>query len=231
MNKTETDTSRRSLLKGVSALTAMLGTGLVFNANAAEVDHSKMNHDLPIDPNLEELMDYVLECIKMAEICQQHSMHMFQMGDTKLNEDVVVPIKHYHDLIQYTLELREQIKLATPTFGHVADGNFHVHIMYDHRDSEQCKRAEQGLLMLMKKIVEFGGAITGEHGIGLAKSPFLRLQHNPAEIKIMQGIKKLFDLNNILNPGKIFEPFEMWQHQRDYDIVFPWDHGRTKGEA
>lgn len=84
MNKTETNTSRRKILKGVSALTAMLGTGLSFNAHAAEVDHSKMNHDLPIDPKLEELIDYVLECIKMAEICQQHSMHMFQMGDTKL---------------------------------------------------------------------------------------------------------------------------------------------------
>ena len=84
MNKTETNTSRRKLLKGVSVLTAMLGTGLSFSAHAAEVDHSMMNHDLPIDPKLEELMDYVLECIKMAEICQQHAMHMFQMGDTKL---------------------------------------------------------------------------------------------------------------------------------------------------
>ncbi|OUR65498.1 hypothetical protein A9Q79_00430 [Methylophaga sp. 42_25_T18] len=84
MNKTETNASRRKLLKGVSAFTAMLGTGLSFSAHAAEVDHSMMNHDLPIDPHLEELMDYVLECIKMAEICQQHAMHMFQMGDTKL---------------------------------------------------------------------------------------------------------------------------------------------------
>ncbi|OUR70766.1 hypothetical protein A9Q78_11745 [Methylophaga sp. 41_12_T18] len=90
MNKTETNTSRRQLLKGVSALTAMLGTGFSFSAHAAGVDHSMMDHDLPIDPKLEELMDYVLECIKMAEICQQHAMHMFQMGDTKLADCAIV---------------------------------------------------------------------------------------------------------------------------------------------
>jgi len=90
MNKTETNTSRRTLLKGVGALTAVLGTGLSLTAHAAEVDHSMMNHDLPIDPKLEELMDYVLECIKMAEICQQHTMHMFQMGDTKLADCAIV---------------------------------------------------------------------------------------------------------------------------------------------
>jgi len=59
--------------------------------------------------------------------------------------------------------------------------------------------------------------------IGLAKSPFLHLQHSQTEIEVMKGIKKLFDPNNILNPGKIFEPFEMWKHDRDYDFVFPWD--------
>jgi Cys-rich four helix bundle protein (predicted Tat secretion target) len=82
MNKT--NASRRDLLKGIGAATAVLGSGLAFNANAAEVDHSKMNHQIPIDPKLEELIDVLLECIKMGEICNQHCMHMFQMGDTSL---------------------------------------------------------------------------------------------------------------------------------------------------
>jgi len=80
----ETNILRRKLLQGLGLATAAISTGLTANLHAAEIDHSKMNHDIPIDPKLEELMDYVLECIKMAEICQQHSMHMFQMGDTKL---------------------------------------------------------------------------------------------------------------------------------------------------
>lgn len=75
---------RRSLLKGLGLAGLAVTSGLSISAHAAEVDHSQMNHDIPIDPKLEELMDYVLECIKMAQICQQHSMHMFQMGDTKL---------------------------------------------------------------------------------------------------------------------------------------------------
>lgn len=146
------------------------------------------------------------------------------MGDTKLNEDIVVPVSSYQALIRYTLELKKKTGLATPTFGHVADGNFHVHLMYNHGDPDQCARAEAGLQMLMEKVVALGGAITGEHGIGLAKSPFMALQHTPAEIAAMQRVKAALDPNGILNPGKMFEPFTMWRHPRDYAHVFPWDH-------
>jgi Cys-rich four helix bundle protein (predicted Tat secretion target) len=76
--------SRRDLLKGLTMASAVLGTGLSLNANASNVDHSKMNHQIPIDIKLEELIDTFLECIKMGEICNQHCMHMFQMGDTTL---------------------------------------------------------------------------------------------------------------------------------------------------
>ncbi|WP_269540031.1 FAD-binding oxidoreductase [Cerasicoccus fimbriatus] len=154
------------------------------------------------------------------------SQAMFQMGDTKLNEDIVVPVQSYEALIRYTLELKKQTGLATPTFGHVADGNFHVHLMYDHGDPDQCAQAERGLQLLMEKVVELGGAITGEHGIGLAKSPFMHLQHSKAEIAAMKRIKDALDPNGILNPGKMFEEFTMWRHERDYSWTFPWDHQR-----
>ncbi|MEO0795357.1 MAG: FAD-linked oxidase C-terminal domain-containing protein [Verrucomicrobiota bacterium] len=154
------------------------------------------------------------------------SQAMFQMGDTKLNEDIVVPISSYIPLIKYTLELKKTTGLATPTFGHVADGNFHVHIMYDHGNADQSARAEEGLNLLMQKVVELGGAITGEHGVGLAKSPFMPLQHSEAEIAAMKRVKDALDPNGILNPGKMFEPFVMWRHERDYDWTFPWDHRR-----
>lgn len=159
------------------------------------------------------------------------SQAMFQMGDTKLNEDIVVPLESYEALIRYTLELKAETGLATPTFGHVADGNFHVHLMYDHGDPAQCAQAERGLNLLMAKVVELGGAITGEHGIGLAKSPFMKLQHTPAEIAAMQCIKHALDPNGILNPGKMFEEFIMWRHERDYSWTFPWDHQRAAGPS
>ena len=79
-----TNASRRDLLKGLGMASAVLGAGISLNANAAAVDHSKMNHQIPINVKLEELIDTFLECIKMGEICNQHTMHMFQMGDTTL---------------------------------------------------------------------------------------------------------------------------------------------------
>jgi len=84
MMENTTNASRRDLLKGLTIASAALGAGLSLNANAAAVDHSMMNHQIPIDNKLEELIDTFLECIKMGEICNQHAMHMFQMGDSTL---------------------------------------------------------------------------------------------------------------------------------------------------
>jgi Cys-rich four helix bundle protein (predicted Tat secretion target) len=84
VGKVTTDSSRRELLKGLGVATAVVGSGLSMKANAGMIDHSKMNHQIPIDVKLEELIDTFLECIKMGEICNQHCMHMFQMGDTTL---------------------------------------------------------------------------------------------------------------------------------------------------
>jgi glycolate oxidase len=75
----------------------------------------------------------------------------------------------------------------------------------------------------MRKVVALGGTITGEHGIGLAKSPFLRFDRSSAEIGAMLAIKKALDPRGIMNPGKIFEPFEVWKH-RPVKIQLPWDH-------
>jgi len=80
----QTNSSRRALLKGFGVASAVVGAGLSLPANAVMVDHSKMNHEIAIDFKLEELIDTFLECIKMGEICNQHCMHMFQMGDTTL---------------------------------------------------------------------------------------------------------------------------------------------------
>ena len=151
------------------------------------------------------------------------SQSMFSLADTKLNEDVVVPIERQVDLIEYTLTLKAQLGLATPTFGHAGDGNLHVHIMYDRADAEQCLRAQQGIQQLMQKVVDLGGVITGEHGIGLAKAPFMALQHRPAELAMMQTLKAAMDPKGILNPGKMFEPFEVWDHS-PVEVKLPWDH-------
>ena len=113
--------------------------------------------------------------------------------------------------------------LPIPTFGHLADGNLHVNIMYHQADPAECRAAEAAVQTLMETVVALGGAISGEHGIGLAKTPFLRLQHRPAQVRAMLAVKKALDPRGILNPGKMFEVFRIWRHPR-IKVRLPWDH-------
>ncbi|WP_269526097.1 FAD-binding oxidoreductase [Coraliomargarita parva] len=157
---------------------------------------------------------------KVRRTCSQS---MFSLADTKLNEDVVVPLNKQAELIRYTRQLKQEIGLATPTFGHAGDGNLHVHIMYNRGNKSDARKAKAGIKKLMQKVVDLGGVITGEHGIGLAKIPFMGMQHNPAELDAMLAVKKALDPKGILNPGKIFEPFEVWDHT-PVQVKLPWDH-------
>lgn len=160
---------------------------------------------------------------KLWQVRRTCSQSMFSIADTKLNEDVVVPLNKQAELIRYTLQLKKEIGLATPTFGHAGDGNLHVHIMYNRSSKEDTMKAKAGIKKLMQKVVDLGGVITGEHGIGLAKVPFMSMQHSAAEIAAMRSVKKALDPKGILNPGKIFEPFEVWAHE-PVEVSLPWDH-------
>jgi glycolate oxidase len=148
---------------------------------------------------------------------------MFELGDAKLNEDIVVPMKQYAAFMRFLAQLKRSSRLAIPTFGHLADGNLHVNIMYHRADKAETKRAEAAVEKLMRKVVALGGAISGEHGIGLAKTPFLRVQHSPAQIKAMRAVKHALDPNGILNPGKMFDEVRIWKYPR-LAVHLPWDH-------
>jgi len=148
---------------------------------------------------------------------------MFELGDAKLNEDIVVPMRNYVKFAQFLARLKRESGLPIPTFGHVQDGNLHVNIMYHRAVPAECRMAEKTVRRLMQTVVALGGAISGEHGIGLAKTPFLRLQHSPAQIRAMKAVKDALDPRGILNPGKMFERFEVWKHPR-LEVKLPWDH-------
>jgi glycolate oxidase len=148
---------------------------------------------------------------------------MFELGDAKLNEDVVVPMKNYVVFARFLARLKRDSHLAIPTFGHLADGNLHVNIMYHRASASETRTAEKTVARLMQGVVDLGGAISGEHGIGLAKTPFLAIQHSPAQIGAMKAIKTALDPKGILNPGKMFERFEVWNHPR-LNVQLPWDH-------
>ncbi|MCB1121128.1 MAG: FAD-binding protein [Verrucomicrobiae bacterium] len=163
------------------------------------------------------------EAEEFWQVRRQSSPAMYELGDTKLNEDIVVPMRHQSRLISFIKKLKKESGLAIPTFGHAADGNFHVNIMFNRGDKQQESAAKKAVHSLMRTVVALGGAITGEHGIGLAKTPFLRLQHNAAELEAMWAIKQVLDPKGILNPGKIFEPFEVWDKIPE-KVKLPWDH-------
>jgi len=160
---------------------------------------------------------------KLWAVRRQCSRAMFELGDAKLNEDIAIPMRQYVRFARFLDRLRRTSGLPIPTFGHLADGNLHVNIMYHRADPAECRAAEAAVQRLMETVVALGGAISGEHGIGLAKTPFLRLQHNAAQVKAMLAVKHALDPNGVLNPGKMFEVFQIWRHPR-VDVHLPWDH-------
>ena len=162
------------------------------------------------------------EAEKLWEVRRRCSKSMFRLADGKLNEDIVIPPRAQEELMAFSLALKEKYGLATPVFGHAGDGNFHMHVMYRTAAPSDCDKAEKAVLEIMEKVVSLGGAISGEHGVGLSKQPFLALQLSPAEIAAMRAIKKALDPNGILNPGKIFGDFRIWEHEKS-DVKLPWD--------
>ena len=152
---------------------------------------------------------------------------MKKMANTKLNEDVVVPLSKQINLVECVSNLREEFNLKVGVFGHCGDGNLHVNFMYNSDDTDETSRAVEALRLLMSKVNELGGAISGEHGIGLAKTPFIQMQFNSAEWKTMTSIKKTLDPNGILNPGKIFDIFNPWD-QKKVNSILPWEHSHDE---
>jgi glycolate oxidase len=126
----------------------------------------------------------------------------------------VLPRASYSAFAYFINKLGKESGLSLPVFGHLGDGNLHVNVIYNEGDSRQKRIAENTVHRLMTKVVDLGGAISGEHGIGLSKSTFLNLEHSPAEIAAMKAVKKALDPRGILNPGKMFAPFDMSQALR-----------------
>jgi len=157
------------------------------------------------------------------EVRRRCSGAMFKLGDSKLNEDIVIPMAGYVRFARFLEELRRESGLPIPTFGHLGDGNLHVNIMYHGAVPGERRAAARAVEKLMRKVVGLGGAISGEHGIGLAKTPFLRIQHSPAAIRAMRAVKRALDPRGILNPGKMFDVFRVWESER-IRVRLPWDH-------
>jgi len=118
-------------------------------------------------------------------------------------EDVTVPMTQITALLKGIQGISEKHHIRIATFGHAGDGNLHPQILYNGYDPEQVKQMERASADLFKLAIDLGGTLTGEHGIGLSKAPFMTLEHDPVAMDVMRSLKKMFDPNNILNPGKM----------------------------
>lgn len=132
------------------------------------------------------------------------SPSMLKFWPGKISEDIVVPRNMIPEMIKRLDTIAEKHGLAIASFGHAGDGNLHVNIRVDKKNADEMERAEGAIEDIFKATVELEGAISGEHGIGISKAPYLKMQLSDVEIEMMRTIKMALDPNNILNPGKIF---------------------------
>ncbi len=117
-------------------------------------------------------------------------------------EDVTVPMSKLSELMRGFNELIDKYQIKVATCAHAGDGNFHPLITFNAQDEQEVRRVHEAVAELFRLAIALGGTLTGEHGIGLSKAEFMPLEHDPVALNMMRAVKKTFDPNNILNPGK-----------------------------
>lgn len=158
-----------------------------------------------------------LDCIRFTPGMGQNARnklwdarhHLFETlvryyaGFTYLLTDSAVPISAYPELVAYGSQLGKELALNVGFVGHAGDGNLHTTIFFPPDDPDVRARAEHFNDQMVRKAIALGGTCTGEHGVGIAKRKYLSLEYGPATVEVMRRIKRLFDPNHILNPGKV----------------------------
>lgn len=158
-------------------------------------------------PNAVETATGEENCEKLWALRRQFSNSLRATGLTKLNEDVVVPRSRIVDLVEFAEQLQAKHGFPIACFGHAGDGNIHVNIMADryNRDAAVREKVENALDELFAQVLAWGGVITGEHGIGLAKKPWWPEATSEPVRQLHRKLKQVLDPNGILNPGKFVD--------------------------
>ena len=178
-----------------------------------------------VDGNLEDDLDFQLA--KIEEVFKENGCSEFKRaaddkeaadiwfarrnaspalsvyGSKKLNEDVTVPRAVLPELLEKFYAIADKYEINIPCFGHTGDGNVHTNVMVDGSDPEQVKIAYQAIEEVFQATIDLGGTLSGEHGIGLAKAPYMSMAFTEEEMNLFKSIKMAFDPNNILNPAKM----------------------------
>lgn len=169
---------------------------------------------------LEELRNLLLQCgagdIRIArgerqceeiwQLRREFSYSLRDTGLTKLNEDIVVPRGKLVELVEFARDLEKETGIAVACFGHAGDGNIHTNLMVDdYKNPETRAKADAALDKLFTWVLENKGAITGEHGVGLAKKPWIRKALGEVGFQVHRTLKDALDPSGTLNPGKFLD--------------------------
>lgn len=192
-------------------------TGLPVEAQALlilEVDGNPGEVNITIKKLKELCMLQGAKYVKTAETIQEAanlwkarksiSPALFMYGPDKINEDIVVPRDKIPAMVRKITQLRAETGLTMVSFGHAGDGNIHFNLMLDKKNKEEFEKAKKVIETLFDYTLELGGTISGEHGVGITKAPYIKKEIGSVELALMKKIKKVFDPKGILNPGKIF---------------------------
>jgi glycolate oxidase len=144
------------------------------------------------------------ESEEIWQVRRNVSPSLRKINPDKFNEDIVVPRSRVPDMIRALERISKENGVPIINFGHAGDGNIHVNVMVDLKEEGMKATVHKVITEIFQTATAFGGSISGEHGIGISKTPYLGLELDPATISAMQAIKTAFDPNNIMNPGKIF---------------------------
>ncbi len=203
---------------GIEAANKMHGTSLPVGEAILLIDVEELKGDelsklLTILNENRARIIKVAESDEEAELLLQVRATMYlalcMLSKGRIVEDICVPIDKIVDYLSKVKELSEKYGLTISMTGHAGDGNIHPVILYDPDSQEEVKKVEKVVEDLMLYSIEIGGTITGEHGVGIQKMKELVMQleaHNGSQVlQLMKGLKKLFDPNNVLNPGKYID--------------------------
>ncbi|MCA1629545.1 MAG: FAD-binding protein [Acidobacteria bacterium] len=141
---------------------------------------------------------------KLWDVRRALSPAIKKFGTMKFNEDVVVPRSRVPELVERVVRVGERYDTFVVNFGHAGDGNIHVNFMCDRDDPAAMKRAREAVREVFAVAIDLGGTISGEHGIGYVKAPYLSMALDAPTVEMMKRIKRALDPNGILNPGKMF---------------------------
>ncbi|MFK7851326.1 MAG: FAD-binding oxidoreductase [Akkermansiaceae bacterium] len=146
------------------------------------------------------------ECEAIWQLRREFSYSLRDTGLTKLNEDIVVPRGKLVELVDFARKLEKETGIAIACFGHAGDGNIHTNLMVEsYEDPKTRERADAALDILFTWVLDHGGAITGEHGVGLAKKPWIKQALGDCSFAVHRSLKRTLDPHGILNPGKFLD--------------------------